>query len=118
MHTTSLGCQILVHSHTCTQLEQLGSRLLSLVTGIVLSKAKLPMFPTFVALSAGYLLASRREVDSVELPYLNRARLSYTTRQFLSTGGWLAARCCGAAGAALCLPIITHTEGLCHHLNA
>lgn len=30
--------------------------------------------------------ACRREVDSVVLPYLNRARLSYTTRAFYSTG--------------------------------
>ncbi len=26
---------------------------------------------------AGYLIASRKEVDSVELPYMNRARLAY-----------------------------------------
>jgi hypothetical protein len=32
------------------------------------------MLPTFMCLSAGYLVASRKEVDSVELPYLNRAR--------------------------------------------
>eukprot|EP00878_Enallax_costatus_P040738 GHUV01047098.1.p1 GENE.GHUV01047098.1~~GHUV01047098.1.p1 ORF type:complete len:163 (+),score=19.72 GHUV01047098.1:196-684(+) len=44
------------------------------------------MVPTFVCLSAGYLLASRKEVDSVELPYLNRARLAYTSTHFLDTG--------------------------------
>lgn len=32
-------------------------------------------------------MASRREVDSVELPYFNRARLSYAARKFLSSGG-------------------------------
>ncbi|EFN54059.1 hypothetical protein CHLNCDRAFT_8919, partial [Chlorella variabilis] len=54
--------------------------------GIALAKANLPVLPTFAALSVGYLIASRREVDSVVLPYLNRARLSYTTRAFYSTG--------------------------------
>eukprot|EP00198_Chlamydomonas_reinhardtii_P013815 XP_001703152.1 predicted protein [Chlamydomonas reinhardtii] len=34
----------------------------------------------------GYLVASRKEVDSVELPYMNRARLAYAARQYL-TGG-------------------------------
>eukprot|EP00879_Flechtneria_rotunda_P027668 GHRR01029648.1.p1 GENE.GHRR01029648.1~~GHRR01029648.1.p1 ORF type:complete len:303 (+),score=119.19 GHRR01029648.1:516-1424(+) len=52
----------------------------------MLSKWKLPMLPTFVCLSAGYLLASRKEVDSVELPYLNRARLAYTATKFLASG--------------------------------
>ena len=46
------------------------------VMGIGLSKARLPLVPTFCALSVGYLLASRREVDSVQLPYLNRARMA------------------------------------------
>lgn len=49
------------------------------------------MVPTFVVLSCGYLLASRKEVDSVELPYLNRARLALTSTHFLKTGGWGAA---------------------------
>jgi hypothetical protein len=44
------------------------------------------MVPTFVVLSCGYLLASRKEVDSVELPYLNRARLAYTATKFLGSG--------------------------------
>lgn len=44
------------------------------------------MVPTFVVLSCGYLLASRKEVDSVELPYLNRARLAFTSTKFLATG--------------------------------
>lgn len=56
------------------------------VFGIILAKANMPVLPTFLVLSAGYLVASRREVDSVELPYLNRARLSYAARKFLSTG--------------------------------
>ena len=30
----------------------------------------------------------RREVDSVVLPYLNRARLSYAARAFLTSGAW------------------------------
>jgi hypothetical protein len=54
--------------------------------GILLAKAKYPTVPTFVCLSAGYLLASRREVDSVELPYFNRARLSYATRRYFESG--------------------------------
>ncbi len=47
----------------------------------------------------------RREVDSVVLPYLNRARLSYAARAFLSTGkhGWLLPALCTAAGWLLCL---------------
>lgn len=68
--------------------------ILGTLAGIVLSKWKLPMVPTFVVLSCGYLLASRKEVDSVELPYLNRARLALTSTHFLKTGG------AGAAGQA------------------
>ncbi|KAL4524454.1 hypothetical protein Ndes2526B_g00459 [Nannochloris sp. 'desiccata'] len=59
---------------------------LGTICGIMLAKANLPVIPTFAILSCGYLLASRREVDSVELPYLNRARLSYATRRFLNVG--------------------------------
>lgn len=44
------------------------------------------MWQTFAMLSAGYLIASRNEVDSVELPYLNRARLAYTAQRFLASG--------------------------------
>lgn len=54
--------------------------------GIALSKAKLPLVPTFCFLSLGYLFASRKEVDSVELPYLNRARMAYSMSSFLSHG--------------------------------
>jgi hypothetical protein len=54
--------------------------------GIALAKFNLPVLPTFCLLSLGYLYSSRREVDSVVLPYLNRARLSYAARSFLSTG--------------------------------
>lgn len=54
--------------------------------GILLTKFNLPVGPTFAILSAGYLLASRKEVDSVVLPYLNHARLSYATRKFFDTG--------------------------------
>lgn len=54
--------------------------------GILLAKAKLPTIPLFVGLSIGYLIASRKEVDSVELPYFNRARLSYATNKFFTTG--------------------------------
>jgi hypothetical protein len=70
--------------------------ILGTLAGIMLSKWKLPMVPTFVVLSCGYLLASRKEVDSVELPYLNRARLALTSTHFLKTGGcaWHALSCC------------------------
>jgi hypothetical protein len=54
--------------------------------GIAIARANPPVLPTFCLLSLGYLLASRREVDSVVLPYLNRARLSYTARRFLASG--------------------------------
>lgn len=60
--------------------------LMGTAMGIALSKLSLPVIPTFMLLSAGYLYASRKEVDSVELPYLNRARLAYTARKFLETG--------------------------------
>jgi hypothetical protein len=54
--------------------------------GIGLSKAKLPLVPTFCFLSLGYLFASRKEVDSVELPYLNRARMAYSMSSYLTKG--------------------------------
>jgi hypothetical protein len=82
--------------------------ILGTLAGILLSKWKLPMVPTFVVLSCGYLLASRQEVDSVELPYLNRARLALTSTHFLKTGGrvrgpgWAAGAGC-LAPAALAL---------------
>ncbi len=42
-------------------------------------------------------MSSRFEVDAVELPYLNRARLAYASRTYLGTGqvrgpGWRGAR--------------------------
>ena len=54
--------------------------------GIMLARGNFQIVPTFAILSVGYLIASRREVDSVELPYLNRARLSYAARRYLITG--------------------------------
>lgn len=36
--------------------------------------------------AVGYLISSRKEVDSVVLPYLNRARLSLACRGFLDDG--------------------------------
>ncbi|EFJ49504.1 hypothetical protein VOLCADRAFT_80645 [Volvox carteri f. nagariensis] len=60
--------------------------ILGTVAGIALSRMKLPRMPTFCVLSAGYLLSSRKEVDSVELPYMNRARLAYATQRYLSDG--------------------------------
>ncbi len=61
--------------------------------GIALTKTRLPAVTAFCLLSCGYLFASRKEVDSVELPYLNRARLSYSAQQFLTTG-----ECAGGSG--------------------
>lgn len=52
------------------------------------------------------LCLCRREVDSVVLPYLNRARLSYTARAFLSTGA-CSALTCSLAGLLACLPAVT-----------
>ncbi|GFR40042.1 hypothetical protein Agub_g580 [Astrephomene gubernaculifera] len=60
--------------------------ILGTVAGILLARVKLPTVATFTLLSAGYLLSSRREVDSVELPYMNRARLAYATRRYLTDG--------------------------------
>ena len=48
------------------------SDVLGVATGIALSKLRLPMAVTFGLLSAGYLVASRKEVDSVLLPYMNQ----------------------------------------------
>lgn len=56
------------------------------ITGILLSRTKLGMVPTFCLLSAGYLYASRQEVATMKLPYLNRARLAFAARTFLATG--------------------------------
>lgn len=56
------------------------------ITGILLSRTKFGMVPTFCLLSAGYLYASRQEVATVKLPYLNRARLAFAARTFLATG--------------------------------
>jgi hypothetical protein len=70
--------------------------------GILLTRAATPLVPTFGILSLGYLLASRREVDSVVLPYLNRARLSYVARAFWNTGPcWSAQAHCAACGSVL-----------------
>lgn len=54
--------------------------------GIALTRTRLPAVNAFCLLSCGYLYASRKEIDSVELPYLNRARLSYAAQHFLNTG--------------------------------
>ncbi len=54
--------------------------------GIVLAKQNAAMLPTFAVLSIGYLIASRQEVYAVVLPYLNRARLSYSLSHFFNTG--------------------------------
>ena len=56
------------------------------VAGILLSRSKLGMLPTFCLLSAGYLVASRQEVATIQLPYLNRARLAFAARTFLASG--------------------------------
>lgn len=53
--------------------------------GILLAK-RVSTLPAFVALSIGYLVASRREVDSVELPYFNKARLGLAVKDFLTRG--------------------------------
>lgn len=76
--------QLTVTSCCCHALSCVVAALLP--SGILLSKWRWPMVPTFAVLSVGYLLASRKEVDSVELPYLNRARLAYTSTRFLDTG--------------------------------
>lgn len=56
------------------------------VCGIYLSRLRLPIYVVFAGLSCGYLLASRREVDSVILPFLNPARLAYATDLFFREG--------------------------------
>jgi hypothetical protein len=85
--------------------------------GIMLSKGKLPMVPTFVVLSCGYLLASRKEVDSVELPYLNRARLAYTATKFLGSGGCWRHSSYQDHGYWLAVDV-TQTHGICAQVHA
>mmetsp|Transcript_2721 Transcript_2721/g.6356 ORF Transcript_2721/g.6356 Transcript_2721/m.6356 type:complete len:561 (-) Transcript_2721:65-1747(-) len=60
--------------------------ILGTIFGILLFRTRWPVVPCFAGLSAGYLYASRREVDSVVLPYLNRARLAYAARRYLELG--------------------------------
>lgn len=74
----------------------------------------------------------RREVDSVVLPYLNRARLSYAARAFLSTGAesplaaclsvacaWVTACPAGAAPAtASAHPCVTTHACAMAHISA
>lgn len=60
--------------------------ILGTTAGILLSRMNLPLRPTFCVLSLGYLVASRKEVDAVELPYFNRARLALATRKYFQTG--------------------------------
>jgi hypothetical protein len=77
--------------------------ILGTLVGIALSKARLPLVPTFAVLSCGYLVASRREVDSVELPYFNRARLAYSSCRFLATGQVRVGECRkGGRGRIVC----------------
>ena len=66
--------------------------------GIVLARASPPLVPSFCLLSVGFLVSSRLEVDSVVLPYLNRARLSYAACQFCHTGGCRKGACQGPQG--------------------
>ena len=54
--------------------------------GIALCRMNAPLVPTFCILSAGYLYASRQEIDAVVFSYLNRARLAYSAATFLRTG--------------------------------
>lgn len=54
--------------------------------GIALCRLNAPLVPTFCILSAGYLYASRQEIDAVVFSYLNRARLAYSAATFLRTG--------------------------------
>lgn len=53
---------------------------------MALSRAGLPPTGVFAVLSAGYLVASRKEIDAVELPYYNQGRLALACREFLMTG--------------------------------
>ena len=54
--------------------------------GIALCRMNARVVPTFMLLSAGYLYASRQEINSVVFPYLNRARLAVAASTFLATG--------------------------------
>ena len=54
--------------------------------GIALCRLNARLVPTFMLLSAGYLYASRQEIDAVVFSYMNRARLAYSAATFLQTG--------------------------------
>ncbi|GER29253.1 hypothetical protein STAS_05095 [Striga asiatica] len=53
---------------------------------IVISKRNPSLFTTFALLSCGYLMSSYKEVKSVVLHTLNRARFTVAVESFLSTG--------------------------------
>lgn len=57
------------------------------VAGIVMARVGAPALPAFLVLSAGYLYASRREVDAVVLPFFNRARLALAAEAFAASAG-------------------------------
>lgn len=56
------------------------------LVGILVARSKLPTVPAFMLLSAGYLIASRKEIDSIQLSDINRARLAVVARCFAATG--------------------------------
>ncbi|XP_076927512.1 protein root UVB sensitive 6-like [Bidens hawaiensis] len=53
---------------------------------IIIAKRNPSLFPTFALLSCGYLFSSYREVKSVVLRTLNRARFTVAVESFLKTG--------------------------------
>lgn len=55
--------------------------------GILLTRSKrVSTFPAFALLSAGYLISSRLEVATVQLPYFNKARLGLAIDEYLRSG--------------------------------
>ncbi len=55
--------------------------------GILLMRSKrVSTVPAFAVLSVGYLVSSRLEVSSVELPYFNKARLGLAIDEYLRSG--------------------------------
>ena len=65
------------------------SDILGVGVGIALSKLNWHIAFTFGLLSCGYLFASRMEVDSVVLPYMNQVRMGYLQRLANEPGAYV-----------------------------
>jgi Vitamin B6 photo-protection and homoeostasis len=70
------------------------SDIAGVATGIMLSRLRWPLWATIGGLSIGYVVASRKEVDSVILPYMNQVRCCRETRSSAPKSGRSLSRFC------------------------